>query len=250
MNSRMVRAMALALGLISPLATLGKDAAPAAQTGRAPQATQTDFSAETVGAEPKSFAAAVGHWVIGVDGNRRVLVVDGRGWQEGTPSAGVAEKARALYGERYAEFLDNVKAYAYFPLAVAKGVDDFHSGEITMRFKPVGGRIDQAAGIVFNLKPNGDYLVLRANALENNLVLFKYTRGERSSVKWIRNTPTASRQWHELRLAVNGNEVKGYLDGTLYLEQTLKAPVSGRVGVWSKADSVTYFDDFRVKGLI
>ena len=105
----------------------------------------------------------VGNWVIGVDGDNRVLVVDGRRWSEGQPSAGIADRARSIYGERYAEFLDNVTAYAYFPYAVATGVEDFREGEITMRFKGIEGRIDQGAGILFNLQPNGDYLTLRAN---------------------------------------------------------------------------------------
>jgi len=205
-----------------------------------------DFATEPVGAEPASFVAAVGNWMIGREGDNVLLMVDGATWARNQPSAGLADKARALYGERYAEFLDNVRSYAYFPFAVAKAVEDFREGEISLRFKGVGGRIDQAAGIVFNLKPNGDYLTLRANCLEDNLVLFKYERGTRSPVKWIRNTPTPSKQWHDLKLVVRGNNVKGYLDGKLSLEHTLPAPVSGRVGVWSKADSVVYFDDFRI----
>lgn len=206
-----------------------------------------DFSAEKVGAEPASFVATVGNWVITKDGDNVVLAVEGSMWSRNQPAAGIADKARALYGERYAEFLDNVKSYAYYPLAVARDVEDFREGEIGFRFKGISGRIDQGAGIVFNLKPNGDYLTLRANCLEDNLVLFKYEHGNRSAVKWIRNTPTPSKQWHDLRLVVQGKNVKGYLDGKLYLEHTLTEPVSGRVGVWSKADSVVYFDDYRVE---
>ena len=220
---------------------------PAAPVRQADGTLRFEFENETVGAEPKGVVPAVGQWLTGVDGERRVLVVDGRGWARGPASAGLADKARALYGERYAEFLDNVQAYAYFPLAVAQGIDDFRAGEIELRFKCVAGRIDQAAGIVFNLKPNGDYLVLRANCLEDNLVLFKYERGSRSSVKWIRNTPTPSKQWHDLKLVVQGKNIKGYLDGKLYLEHALSEPVSGRIGLWSKADSVVYFDDIRVE---
>jgi hypothetical protein len=205
-----------------------------------------DFSDETIGTEPKSFLAVVGFWTIGAEGDNKFLTVDGRRWKEGQPAANLADKARAIYGERYAEFLDNVQAYAYFPYAVAQGIDDFRGGEISFRFKPVAGRIDQGAGILFNLKPNGDYLLVRANALENNLVLFKYEKGKRSSVKWIRNTPTPSGQWQDLKVRINGAKVEGYLNGKLYLEDTLPAPVSGKIGVWSKADSVVYFDDYRV----
>jgi len=116
-----------------------------------------------------------------------------------------------------------------------------------VRFKGVAGRIDQAAGILFDVKPNGDYLALRANALEDNLVLWKYEKGRRSSVKWVRNTPTPSGQWHELKLVVTGSKVEGWLNGKSVLNHDLGRPVGGRVGLWSKADSVVYFDDFRVE---
>ena len=212
----------------------------------AQQAVAADFSGETVGAEPKSFISVVGVWRMEKEGEKTVLSVDGRQWKEGQSASGIADKARALYGERYAEFLDRVQAYAYYPYAVFKDVTDFKSGEITVRFEGLSGRIDQGAGILFNLKPNGDYLAIRANCLEENLVLWKFEKGKRSSVKWIRNTPTPSRQWHELKVRVAGSKVEGYLDGKLYLEHTLPQPVSGRVGLWSKADSRMYFDEFRV----
>jgi hypothetical protein len=116
--------------------------------------------------------SVVGVWRIEADGNNKVLVVDGRQWKEGQTSAGIADKARALYGDRYAEFLDRVQAYAYFPYAVAKEISDFRNGELAVRFEGISGRIDQGAGILFNLKQNGDYLTIRANPLENNLVLW------------------------------------------------------------------------------
>jgi hypothetical protein len=61
-----------------------------------------------------------------------------------------------------------------------------------LRFEGISGRINQGAGLLFNLKPNGDYLTIRANPLENNLVLWKFEKGKRSSVTWIRNTPTTT----------------------------------------------------------
>src|SRR5215217_3068898 len=210
------------------------------------QVVTADFSSETVGAEPKSFLSVVGVWRMEKEGEKTVLSVDGRQWKEGQSASGIADNARALYGERYAEFLDRVQAYAYFPYAVAKEVSDFRNGEISVRFEGISGRIDQGAGILFNLKPNGDYLTIRANPLENNLVLWKFEKGKRSSVTWIRNTPTPTRQWHDLKVAIKGTKVAGYLDGKLYLEHVLPQPASGRIGLWSKADSHVYFDDFTV----
>src|SRR5262245_12085439 len=214
--------------------------------GLAAQPTAIDFSGETVGAEPKAVVPVVGIWRIENDNGKNVLTVDGRQWKEGQSSAGIADKARALYCELYAEFLDRVQAYAYFPYAVVPNVENFTAGEITVRFEGLSGRIDQGAGILFNLKPNGDYLTIRANCLEDNLVLWKFEKGRRSSVKWIRNTPTASGQWHDLKVRIAGTKLEGYLDGKLYLEHQLSEPVSGRIGLWSKADSRMYFNDLTI----
>jgi hypothetical protein len=207
---------------------------------------KVDLTNETAGAEPKGLVPVVGVWRIENGDGKKLLAVDGRQWKEGQSSAGIADKARALYGERYAEFLDRVQAYAYYPYVVAKDVENFKNGEITVRFEGLSGRIDQGAGILFNLKPNGDYLTIRANCLENNLVLWRFEKGRRSSVEWVRNTPTVSRQWHDLKIRIAGNKVEGYLDGKLYLQHTLPEPVSGRIGLWSKADSYMHFDDFTV----
>src|SRR6516165_2633590 len=228
------------------IAAAGLSLAALLLSAHAVQPVKIDFSDETVGAEPKSFLSVVGVWRIESDGNNKVLVVDGRQWKQGQTAAGVADKASALYGDRYAEFLDRVQAYAYFPYVVAKDVDDFRNGEISVRFEGISGRIDQGAGILFNLKPNGDYLTVRANPLENNLVLWKFEKGKRSSVMWIRNTPTATHQWHDLKVRIADTKVEGYLDGKLYLEHMLSEPVSGRIGLWSKADSHMYFDNYTV----
>jgi hypothetical protein len=210
------------------------------------QQVKLDFSDETAGAEPKSLLPVVGIWRIDSEKGNNVLAVDGRQWKEGQSSAGIADKAKALYGERYAEFLDRVQAFAYYPYAVVKDVDDFKNGEISFRFEGIAGRIDQAAGVLFNLKTNGDYLALRANPLENNFVLWKFENGRRSQVKWIRNTPTPTRTWHDLKVKIAGNRIEGYLNGKLTLEHEWVAPIAGRIGLWSKADSYVYFDDLTV----
>ena len=89
--------------------------------------------------------------------------------------------------------------------------------------------------------PSTLYLTIRAN-----LVLWKFEKGKRSSVKWVCNTPTATKQWHELKVRISGNKVEGYLDGKRYLEDTLPQLVSGRIGLWSKADSSMHFSDYTV----
>src|SRR5712675_2081758 len=231
---------------IKTLSLAGAALAACTLCAAAAEPLKLDFSNETVGSDASSFVNVVGVWRVEAEGDNKVMAVDGRQWKEGQAAAGIADKARTLYGERYAEFLDRVQAFAYFPYAVAKDVADFRDGEISLRFKGISGRIDQGAGILFNLQTDGDYLALRANPLENNLVLWKFEKGRRSSVKWIRNTPTPTRTWHDLKLHVAGNKVEGYLDGKLYLEHEWTAPIGGRIGLWSKADSHVYFDDYTV----
>jgi len=206
-----------------------------------------DVARDKAGSEPTSFLGVVGNWVVVQDGGKNVLMVDGRQWKKGQPAGGLASKARLIYGSRHEEFIDNVKAFAYFPYAVAQGIDDFSGGEISMRFQLLDGQLDQCAGILFNLKPNGDYLTVRFNGKEDNLVLWTFNKGKRSFVKkGAEDMPLAMKQWHSMKISIKGTKLEGYLNGKLLLEYTLAEPVAGKVGVWSKTDSVSYFDGYAV----
>jgi hypothetical protein len=198
---------------------------------------------------PSHFIAIVGDWTTAKDdAGKSVLQVDGRQWIKGQPSAGLAAKARTIYGARHEEFIDGVKAYAYFPYAVAKDVDDFRDGEISIRFRLLAGQLDSCAGILFNLKPNGDYLTVRFNGKEDNLVLWTFKSGKRSFVKkGAHDVPIKMREWHRMKIVVSGTQLRGFLDDELLLEYTLAEPVSGKVGVWSKTDSVSQFDAYEVR---
>ena len=210
-------------------------------------ATRVDLSRERAGHESTKFLGIVGNWSIVDDGGRKVLAVDGRSWLRGQPAGSLAEKARSIYGARNEEFIDNVKAWAYFPYAVAKEVPDFHDGEISIRFKIVAGQLDQCAGILFNLKPNGDYLTVRFNGMEDNIVLWTFNKGVRKFVKRAPDSvPLARNQWHTLQVFVQGTNLQASVNGKHVFDYTLTEPVSGRIGVWSKTDSVSYFDEFTV----
>lgn len=211
------------------------------------RAVHVDLSKERVGRESTKFLSVVGNWSIVDDGGRKVLAVDGRRWLRGQPAGGLAEKARSIYGSRNEEFIDNVKAWAYFPYAVAKDIPDFQNGEISIKFKIVAGQLDECAGILFNLKPNGDYLAVRFNGMEDNVVLWTFNKGTRKFVKrGSPNMPLAKNQWHTLQISVHGTNLQASLNGQHLLDFTLAEPVSGKVGVWSKTDSVSYFDDYTV----
>src|SRR6185312_14282873 len=110
---------------------------------QASKGTRVDLGSEAVGAESKKFLSVVGNWLIAQDDGKKVLMVDGRQWKRGQPAGGLADKARLIYGSRHEEFIDNVKAFAYFPYAIDKAIDDFQNGEISIRFKLVDGKLDQ-----------------------------------------------------------------------------------------------------------
>ena len=162
-------------------------------------------------------------------------------------AAGVADRAKMLYGERYGEFLDNVKAFAYFPYSVAKDIDDFQNGEIGMRYKLIGGQLDQCAGILFNLKSNGDYLTVRFNAKDHNVVLWTFNKGVRKFVKkGVEDVDVPMLTWNDLKIVVKGTQLQAYMNGKFYIDYKLPEPVAGKVGLWSKTDSASYFDDYTV----
>jgi len=221
-----------------------------AQTGKraaAAKAVHIDVSKDKVGGESTRFLSVVGNWAVVEDEGKKIYAVDGREWLRGNPSRSLAENARAIYGSKHEEFIDNVKAFAYFPYAVAKQIDNFTDGEISTNFKMVSGKLDSCAGILFNLKPNGDYLTLRFNGKEDNVVLWTFNKGKRSFVKrGVENVPLERNKWYKLKVAIHGTSLQGYLNDKLILEFTLAEPVSGKVGLWSKTDSVSYFDDYTV----
>jgi hypothetical protein len=235
----------------APAATPSSTSSAAVGGPNAPSAGNTllTFDDEAVGSPPTSFEGTVGDWYVATEAGGRGLKVDGGKWRSGTPSASIADQAKRLYGARYAEFLDGVKAFAFFPFAVWRG--DVPSGDlrISVRFYPLAGQIDQAAGIAFGIQPNGTYLGVRANALENNLLFFRVAKGKRTIIDNVRDVPTPSRTWHTLSLELRGAKLAVTLDGKPRFQKTLDAAPEGRIGLWSKADSQMLFDDFEVEPL-
>lgn len=207
------------------------------------------FESDAVGGPAAGVEAIIGDWMVGERDGTRGLVVDGTRWRNGTPSVNLADQARRLYGEHYAEFLDGVRAFAFFPLAVVQQEPPVGDVRMSVRFFPYGGRIDQAAGIAFGIQPDGSYVCVRANALEDNILWAKVIRGKRTIIDTIRNTPTPTRAWHTLAVSLRGREMDVELDGTKRFHKTLEAAPRGRVGLWSKADSLVLFDDFKVEPL-
>jgi hypothetical protein len=140
-----------------------------------------------------------------------------------------------------------------FPLAIADE-GSFRDLDLSVKFKPVSGREDQAAGLVWRLKDANNYYIVRANALEGNVVLYKVQNGKRTDLPlkgegrtYGKKTSVPSGQWSELRIIATGNLFEVFLgDQKLYEVEDGTFPEEGKVGLWTKADSVTYFDDLRV----
>ena len=117
-------------------------------------------------------------------------------------------------------------------------------GYVEVKFKPVSGKEDQAGGVVWRWQDGDNYYVARANALENNVSLYYTQSGRRLTIKYD-DAPVAKNQWHVLRVEFSATRIRVALDGKTYIEvDDTHIAKPGRVGVWTKADSVTLFDDF------
>ncbi len=132
-----------------------------------------------------------------------------------------------------------------FPLLISDE-GTFQDLDLSVKFKAVSGSIDRAGGLVFRLKDPNNYYIVRANALENNYRLYHVVNGRRSQFAGA-NLKVTSGEWHELRVEAVGNKIACYYDGSKKIDATDDTfKVAGKIGLWTKADSVTHFDDLKV----
>jgi hypothetical protein len=130
-----------------------------------------------------------------------------------------------------------------FPWCV-KNDSQLADGYVEVKFKPIAGKEDQAGGVVWRWKDGDNYYVARANAVENNVSLYYTQSGRRITIKYV-DAPVAKNAWHTLRVGFAGKRIRVALDGKTYIElDDEHISGTGRVGVWTKADSVTSFADF------
>ena len=234
---------------------------------------KVDLSKEQVGKSPAVFTPMIGTWVIAQDGADKVVMVDGRPWvaSKDNPTRLLIESARKLYGTSNEELMDNAKQFAYYPVAILNGVKDFSNGAIGVKFRIMGGEADRTAGIVFNVKPNGDWLAIRYSHTDGDVALWAFHNGIRRRVVGGQKLALERGEWHELKMSVDGADFKTFVNGVVVLEYTLgseprpgrngaapnadlfpannpalRPPVTGQIGLWAKTDSTTYFKDFTV----
>ena len=133
-----------------------------------------------------------------------------------------------------------------FPLLISDE-GTFKDLELSVKFKAVSGEVDRAAGLVFRLQAANNYYLVRANALEDNYRLYHVVKGSRRQFGGA-NFKVTSGEWHELKVECIGNKIICYYDGQKKIEATDDTfKEAGKIGLWTKADSVTYFDDLVVK---
>ena len=126
--------------------------------------------------------------------------------------------------------------------------------DLSVRFRPVSGRVDQAAGLVWRYQNEDNYYIVRANALEDNVVLYKVQNGQRTDLPvkgegrtYGKPAEVPAGQWSTLRVVAAGPRFEVHFNGRkLYEVEDTTFAQAGRVGVWTKADSVTHFDDLTV----
>lgn len=132
-------------------------------------------------------------------------------------------------------------------LALFRGVS-YGDVEVAVRFRLVSGEADRAAGLVCRAKDARNYYLVRANGLESNLRFYVVANGERTILASVRVAPPAVDSWHTIKFVAKGERFQASLDGRLVLEHSDERFAVGSVGLWTKADSVTEFDDFEVLG--
>lgn len=181
--------------------------------------TRWDFDSDRVGSVPAGAAAFTGAWAVRAEADAP------------SPPNVLCQTADAN-----------------FP-ALSLGDVAYTDFVMTARFKPISGRIDQAAGMIFRVQDERNYYILRANALEQNVNLYLYVDGRRTSLKVGSEKGAASGRWQELRVEVRGNTFKGFLDGQPVVEASDGSYSRGQIGLWTKDDSVTCFDDVEVRSL-
>ena len=203
-----------------------------------------DFLKPRDAAQPDNFYTQHGHWARRDHDGIPCLYQSGR--MSGKPAlGGLSGLIGKTIGASYQELLDSIGAYFYFPLAIAKN-STMGDGRIMVDVLPEGGRIDRAGGIVFGLKNAANYFVFRINALEDNAILFEYVDGKRIERKSAK-VSIRKGQWHRLGVTVSAQDIRCTLGEETLIDYRADKAVAGHVGLWTKADSATWFGPLAIE---
>ena len=125
----------------------------------------------------------------------------------------------------------------------------FADVDVSVRFRPISGKEDASGGILFRARDAKNYYVVRANSLEDNFRLYTMKDGSRNQIAGTKVAAPKLGEWHTLRVVAKGAKIQAYLDGTLQIDHDDATYADGYVGLWTKADSVTEFDDLEASGI-
>jgi hypothetical protein len=135
------------------------------------------------------------------------------------------------------------------PWAVAILEDKtFADVDVAVRFRPISGKEDASGGILFRARDAKNYYIVRANALEDNFRLYAMVGGSRKQLASTKVDAPKLGEWHTMRVVAQGPRIQAYLNGKLQIDHEDKTYDAGYAGLWTKADSVTEFDDFEASG--
>lgn len=174
-----------------------------------------NFESDAPGAIATGFVAESGQWEVVRDDGNRVL----------------AQKAR--------------NPDKTFNLALIRDTS-YQDVELSVRVRAVAGETDRGGGLVWRARDAKNYYVARYNPLEDNLRVYKVEDGKRTQLDHA-DAPGDS-QWHTIRITMKDREILGYMDGKkLLVAEDSTFPQAGMIGLWSKADAVSYFDDLKAR---
>ncbi len=168
-------------------------------------------------------------WISGVTGG-------------GTSKWSVEKEAKSPSGDQILK----QSAEGIFPWAVKKDIS-LENGFVQVKFKAISGKEDQAGGVIWRFKDSDNYYIARANSLEDNVTIYHTKDGKRRSFKGM-DIKVAPKEWHTLRVEFNGKSFRVIFDGKDFTAEDDTISGAGAVGLWTKSDSVTLFDDFEFGG--
>jgi hypothetical protein len=198
-----------------------------------------DFSELSEGQTPSGFRSSVAG--AGQPGTWKIVLDD-----VPSPMQLLTPQARSVSKKSVLAQVAQDPADEHFPLFIFDG-ETFGDFTLTTRFKTVGGRNEQMAGIAFHLQNEKNYYVVRASSLGNNLRFYKVVNGERGPLVGP-EVPVPTNTWQELTIECKGNQIRALLEGKELVNVNDKATpfTSGRIAFWTKSDSVSYFSDTRI----
>ncbi len=219
----------------------GTDVAPVAEGD--PDGGVMTFDSDSTAVGATGWAPLIGEWSIEEDPTApsppSVYAQLGKSNLAPPPEA-----AGDLFGSDYYEYLDSIDAYEIFPSTLM--VDGtFTDVEVTVSYKPISGNIDQTGGIIFRAQGPADYYIFRCNVLEDDCRLWTYVDGDRSSIYSAKVGGQNTGEWQTVRVRAEGNRIRAWWNDREvmdFIDDTFGG--AGQVGLWTKADAITYFDDF------